>query len=107
MSEPLHDTIDEVIHQRVRLAIVSTLAGVESLEFGDLKAMLVLTDGNLSTHARVLEGAGYLAIEKRFAGRKPQTLYRLTDEGRAAFRRYLDNLERMLRRENPSGRSRS
>lgn len=97
MSEPLHDRIDEVIHQRVRLAIVSTLAGVDALEFSELKSMLALTDGNLSTHARVLEKAGYLAIEKRFAGRKPQTLYRLSAAGRVAFRRYLDNLERVLR----------
>ena len=98
MSEPLHDRIDEVIHQRVRLTIVSTLAGVDALEFGDLKGMLGLTDGNLSTHARVLENAGYLAVEKRFTGRKPQTLYRLTADGREAFRRYLNNLERMLKR---------
>jgi DNA-binding transcriptional ArsR family regulator len=89
--------IDEVIHQRVRLAIVSTLAGVEGLEFGDLKAALDLTDGNLATHARVLEKAGFLAIDKRFKGRKPQTTYRLTDAGRAAFRRYVAQLEQILK----------
>ena len=95
-NEPLHDKIDEAIHQRVRLAIVSTLAGVDGLEFGQVKTMLGLTDGNLSTHARVLEDAGYLAIRKHFSGRKPQTVYRLTPRGREAFRRYVDNLERIL-----------
>lgn len=94
---PLHDNLDDVIHQRVRLAIVSTLAGVESLEFGQVRDALSLTDGNLSTHARVLEKAGYLEVEKTFANRRPQTVYRLTEPGRAAFRRYVDALERMLR----------
>jgi len=98
-EEPLHDKLDEVIHQRVRLAIMSTLAGVESLEFGQVKSMLGLTDGNLSTHARVLEEAGYLAIHKRFRGRRPQTLYHLTPKGRAAFKQYVDNLEQMLKGE--------
>lgn len=96
-SEPLHDMIDEVIHQRVRLAIVSTLAGVEGLEFGELKTSLDLTDGNLATHARVLEKAGFLAIDKQFKGRRPQTTYRLTDGGRAAFRRYVAHLEQILK----------
>ena len=96
-NAPLHDSIDEVIHQRVRLAIVSTLAGVESLEFGELKAHLGLTDGNLSTHARVLEEAGYLEIEKSFKGRRPQTIYRLTRQGRAAFGSYVERLGEMLR----------
>ena len=95
-QEPLHDKLDEVIHQRVRLAIMSTLAGVESLEFGQVKSMLGLTDGTLSTHARVLAQAGYLAIRKRFRGRRPQTLYHLTAKGRASFKRYVDNLEQML-----------
>ncbi len=89
--------IDEVIHQRARLAIVSTLAGVECLEFGDLKTVLDLTDGNLATHARVLEKAGYLAIDKQFKGRKPQTTYRLTGAGRQAFRRYVSQLEQFLK----------
>ncbi|MBN2584352.1 MAG: transcriptional regulator [Planctomycetes bacterium] len=95
--EPAHDKIDEVIHQRVRLGIVSSLAAVESLEFTELKTLLALTDGNLSTHARVLQEAGYLEIEKSFKGRKPQTVFRLSAAGREAFRRYVDNLERMLR----------
>jgi len=93
----IHDKIDEVIHQRVRLSIVSSLAGVESLEFTELKSVLGLTDGNLSTHARVLEEAEYLQIEKRFKGRKPQTIFRLTRKGRTAFRRYVGFLEGILK----------
>jgi DNA-binding IclR family transcriptional regulator/DNA-binding HxlR family transcriptional regulator len=95
----LHDKIDEVIHQRVRLAIVSSLAPVESLEFGALKELLGLTDGNLATHARVLEEAGYLAIEKEFKGRKPLTIYSLTPKGRAAFAAYVEFLGQMLAKE--------
>ena len=92
-----HDKLDEVIHQRVRLAIMSTLAGVAGLEFNQLKGLLGLTDGNLATHARVLEDAGYLAIEKRFKGRKPQTVYALSAKGRTAFRNYVACLETILK----------
>jgi len=95
--EAPHEKIDEVIHQRVRLGIVSSLAAVEGLEFTELRALLGLTDVNLSTHARVLEEAGYVEIEKSFKGRKPQTVLRLTAAGREAFTRYVDTLERMLR----------
>ncbi len=96
-SEPIHERIDAVIHQRVRLAVVSTLAGVEALDFNELKELLGLTDGNLATHARVLEKAGYLEVEKQFRGRKPQTRYRLTPSGRAAFGRYVSFLEGVLK----------
>ena len=92
-----HNPIDETIHQRTRLAIMATLAGIASLDFNELKGRLGLTDGNLSTHARVLEEAGYLSIEKRFKGRKPQTIYRLTGRGRAAFKAYVERLERILK----------
>jgi DNA-binding IclR family transcriptional regulator/DNA-binding HxlR family transcriptional regulator len=95
-DQPLHDKIDEVIHQRVRLGIVSSLAPVEALEFNALKGLLGLTDGNLSTHARVLEEAGYLAVEKQFKGRKPLTIYRLTPQGRTAFAAYVEYLGQML-----------
>ncbi len=98
-NEPLHDKIDEVIHQRVRLAIVSSLAPVESLEFNALKGLLGLTDGNLSTHARVLEEAGYLAVEKEFRDRKPLTVFSLTPKGRAAFAAYVEFLGKMLAKE--------
>jgi DNA-binding MarR family transcriptional regulator len=100
----LPDRIDEVIHQRVRLSIVSTLAGVDELEFTELKGLLGLTDGNLSTHARVLEEAGYLEVAKGFSGRRPQTTYRLTASGRRAFARYVALLEEILRGAGPRGR---
>ena len=93
----IHDKIDGVIHQKVRLSIVSSLAGVESLEFTELKALLGLTDGNLSTHSRVLEKSGYLEIEKHFKGRKPLTVFRLTRKGRSAFKRYVGFLEGILK----------
>lgn len=88
--------LDAVIHERVRLAIVSALAVHESLRFGDLKALLGLTDGNLSVHARRLEDAGYLAIEKSFEGRVPRTDYRLTAAGRGALARYLTDMEGLV-----------
>ena len=85
-----------MIHERVRLAIVSALAVHERMRFGDLKALLGLTDGNLSVHARRLEEAGYLAVEKSFEGRVPRTDYRLTVAGRAALARYLAEMEGLV-----------
>ena len=82
--------IDEVIHGRLRLGAMAFLAGRESAEFNELKARLNATDGNLSVHLRKLEDAGYVAIDKSFAGRKPLTQVRLTESGREAFIRYLD-----------------
>ena len=92
----LHDRIDETIHQRTRLAIMVTLAGVESLEFADLKAQLGLTDGNLSTHAAALERAGYVKITKRFVGRKPLTTLVITAKGRKALANYVNLLQGIL-----------
>ncbi|HMF10234.1 MAG TPA: transcriptional regulator [Thermoanaerobaculia bacterium] len=89
--------LDRVIHERVRLAIVSALAANEVLSFHELKQLLATTDGNLSVHARKLEEAGYIALRKGFAGRVPRTEYRLTPEGRKAFQRYLDHLEALVR----------
>jgi DNA-binding MarR family transcriptional regulator len=89
--------LDRVIHERLRLGIVSALAGAPSLTFGELKAALGATDGNLSVHARKLEEAGYVACEKGFDGRVPRTEYRLTDAGRRALRRYLDHLDALIR----------
>ena len=91
-----HDRIDEMIHQRTRLAIMATLAGVESLEFNDLKAQLGLTDGNLSTHAAALERAGYVEIVKSFKGRKPNTLLAITARGRTALGNYVALLQDIL-----------
>ncbi len=88
--------LDRVIHERMRLAIVSALAANESLSFNDLKALLGTSDGNLSVHARRLEEAGYVAFSKSFHGRMPRTMYRLTPEGRRAFERYLGHLEALV-----------
>ena len=86
-----------MIHERMRLAIVSALAASESLSFNELKSLLGTTDGNLSVHARRLEEAGYIAFSKSFHRRMPRTVYRLTPEGRRAFERYLGHLEALVR----------
>ncbi len=95
-SAPL--SLDRVIHERVRLAIVSTLAVHEMLTFNELKAMLEATDGNLSVHARKLEEAGYVACKKGYDGRVPRTEYRITAAGRKALERYLSHMEALIRR---------
>lgn len=89
--------LDRVIHERMRLAIVSALAANETLSFRELKSLLQATDGNLSVHARKLEDAGYVACGKSFEGRVPKTEYRLTPQGRRAFERYIDHLEALVR----------
>lgn len=88
--------LDKVIHERLRLAIVSVLAVNDTLSFNELKAMLHTTDGNLSVHARKLEEAGYVACIKSFEGRIPRTEYRLTGPGRKAFERYLEHMEALI-----------
>ena len=82
--------IDDVIHGRVRLGIMAALSGVDSADFGSLKARLQTTDGNLSVHLRKLEEAGFVAVTKRFVGRKPLTEASMTEPGRKAFVAYLD-----------------
>ncbi len=89
--------LDRLIHERMRLAIVSALAVNESLAFNDLKRLLDTTDGNLSVHARKLEDAGYVSCRKLFDGRTPRTEYQLTAAGRAALGRYLDHMEALIR----------
>lgn len=89
--------LDRLIHERVRLGIVSALAVNESLSFNELKALLDATDGNLSVHARRLEEAQYIACTKSFHGRIPKTEYRLTATGRRALERYLDHMEALIR----------
>ena len=91
-----HNLIDETIHQRTRLAIMATLAGVESLDFTHLKAELALTDGNLSVHLSALERAGYVRINKSFKGRKPRTNVRMTVKGRKAMEKYVNLLQQIL-----------
>ena len=90
--------LDRVIHERVRLAIVSALAVHDALTFNELKALLDTSDGNISVHARKLEEAGYLACKKGFKGRVPRTEYRLTAAGRRALERYLAHMEALIKR---------
>lgn len=92
-----HESLDRVIHERVRLAIVSALAVAPALSFNDLKKLLRITDGNLSVHARRLEEAGYLECLKSFEGRVPRTEYRLTTAGKRALQGYLDHMEALIR----------
>ena len=91
------DVLDRLIHERLRLGIVSALAVNESLSFSDLKKLMKTTDGNLSVHARKLEEADYIACTKSFEGRMPRTEYRLTAVGRRALERYLDHMEALIR----------
>ena len=107
MSEPIKEPlkpgdIDGVIHERARLSIVSALAVTAQLSFNELKSMLGLTDGNLSVHARTLEEAGYIIVEKSFQGRRPHTAMRLTPKGRKAFARYLETLRQIVAQGEPA-----
>ena len=88
--------LDRLIHERVRLGIVSALAANQSLTFNDLKKLLKTTDGNLSVHARKLEDANYVACTKSFQGRMPKTEYQLTPLGRKSLERYLDHMEALI-----------
>lgn len=88
--------LDRIIHERMRLGIVSALAVNDSLTFNELKKLLQTTDGNLSVHARRLEQAEYVECAKSFEGRMPRTEYRLTVAGRKAFERYLDHMEALI-----------
>ncbi len=89
--------LDQVIHERLRLGMVSALAVNETLSFGDLKRVLNTTDGNLSVHARKLEDAGYVSCNKFFQGRTPRTEYSLTAMGRKALEKYLEQMEGIIR----------
>ena len=93
--------LDPLIHERVRLGIVSALAVSPKLTFGELAEIVGATDGNLSAHARKLEEAGYVGCRKFFAGRQPRTEYRLTPRGRRALERYLDRMEALIRTVRP------
>jgi len=96
-QEAVAPGLDRLIHERMRLGIVSALAVNPSLTFNELKALLRTTDGNLSVHARKLEEAAYINCTKMFDGRLPKTKYRLTAAGRRAFERYLDHMESLIR----------
>ncbi len=90
--------LDRLIHERVRLAIVSALAVHDSLTFNALKALLETSDGNVSVHARKLEDAGYITCTKGFDGRIPRTEYQLAAAGRTALERYLSHMEALIKR---------
>jgi DNA-binding HxlR family transcriptional regulator len=101
VRNPAHEGVpadlDRLIHERMRLGIVSALAVNRSLTFNELKALLKTTDGNLSVHARKLEEGDYIVCTKSFAGRLPKTEYRLTAAGRRALERYLNHMEALIR----------
>jgi DNA-binding HxlR family transcriptional regulator len=88
--------LDRLIHERMRLGIVSALAANESMTFNDLKSLMNTTDGNLSVHARKLEDGGYIACTKSFEGRLPKTEYKLTVAGRRALESYLSHMETII-----------
>ena len=88
--------LDRLIHERMRLGIVSALAANQCLTFNELKKLLQTTDGNLSVHARKLEEANYVACSKSFEGRMPKTEYRLTEAGRRALEKYLNHMEALI-----------
>jgi DNA-binding MarR family transcriptional regulator len=94
-TDPL--ALDRLIHERIRLGIVSALAVNDSLSFNDLKKLLRTTDGNLSVHARKLEDAGYIAVTKSFEGRVPHTDFRITATGRRVLEKYLAHMEALIR----------
>src|SRR5438477_9311115 len=89
--------LDRLVHDRLRLGILSALAVNESLTFNDLKKLMATTDGNLSVHARKLEEAEYIACTKSFEGRMPKTAYSITATGRRALERYLDHMEALIK----------
>lgn len=93
--------LDQIIHERVRLGIVSALATTAKLSFGELKEILSLTDGNLSIHARKLEDAGYIECRKFFEGRRPQTEFALTPSGRRALEKYINHMEALIETMKP------
>ncbi len=95
-AHPAAADLDRLIHERMRLGIVSALAANESLSFNDLKKLLATTDGNLSVHARKLEDAKYIVCEKYFEGRLPKTVFRLSQAGRTALERYLAQMESLI-----------
>jgi DNA-binding HxlR family transcriptional regulator len=96
MADNPAEELDRLIHERMRLGIVSALAAEEHLSFADLKSILKTSDGNLSVHARKLENAGYIKVEKGFEDRKPKTEYSLTPLGRRALELYIDRMDALL-----------
>lgn len=96
-AETVSGELDKIIHERMRLGIISALAANQSLSFTELKNLLNTTDGNISVHARKLEDAGYLSCEKSFNGRVPLTEYKITNDGKTALERYLNHMEALIK----------
>ena len=90
--------LNDIIHSRIRLAIMSVLVAVDEAEFNFLKEKVKTTDGNLSVHLRKLEDAGYINVKKEFVGRKPVSSYSLTTKGRKAFEAYVESLEKLIKK---------
>lgn len=95
-------SLDRLIHERLRLGILSALSVNEALNFNELKDILEVTDGNLSDHARKLEVAGYIVVRKGYNGRKPQTVYALTKKGKQALRNYLETMQEVIEQASAS-----
>jgi len=96
-AEQVSNDLDKVIHERMRLGIISALAANDKLSFTELKNLLATSDGNISVHARKLEEAGYVTCEKSFKGRMPLTEFKITKDGRTALTRYLDHMEALIK----------
>jgi DNA-binding transcriptional ArsR family regulator len=97
MADFDYQQLDEVIHSRIRLAVMSILAGIDQADFTFLKKQIKTTDGNLSIHLRKLEKAGYIASTKQFLNRKPLSSYRMTSKGSIAFGKYVEKIEALIR----------
>ena len=100
MAEFDYQQLDEIIHSRIRLAVMAVLVSVETADFTFLREKVGATDGNLSIHLRKLEEAGYISVDKRFADRKPVSSYKLTTKGRKAFEIYIERLEKLIKTKN-------
>ena len=98
MNEFDYQQLDEIIHSRIRLAIIAVLISAGEADFNFLKEKVNATDGNLSVHLKKLEDAGYLSVKKEFLDRKPRTSYSLTKKGTAAFESYVDRLEKLIKK---------
>ncbi|MGE5811517.1 MAG: winged helix-turn-helix domain-containing protein [Ignavibacteria bacterium] len=98
MSEFDYQHLDDLIHSRIRLAVMALLITVDEADFVFIKEKVNTTDGNLSVHLKKLEDAGYITVKKEFINRKPKTMYSLTKTGKKAFEAYLDQLEKMIKK---------
>jgi DNA-binding HxlR family transcriptional regulator len=98
MTDFDYKQLDDTLQSRIRVAIMAVLVSIEEADFNFLKDMVKATDGNLSTHLRKLEDAGYISVKKKFAGRKPQTNYKITDKGKRALVEHVNVLEKLIKK---------